>query len=145
MNWTNWLTLALAVLGATLGVFNAVWMIRRDTVRLKVTCWNSYPVAGGAPLRSVDVTNLSYLAVTVKEVALQKGRTTDRRTPIVGDYLGRTKLPRRLKPRSALTVVASPEYSVLFKGSGFTHVRVVTACGVEVISPIRRVRRWWGS
>ncbi|AIC11142.1 hypothetical protein [Xylella fastidiosa] len=37
MNWTNWLTLALAVLGATLGVFNAVWMIRRDTVRLKVT------------------------------------------------------------------------------------------------------------
>ncbi|AIC11309.1 hypothetical protein [Xylella fastidiosa] len=24
MNWMNWLTLALAVLGATLGVFNAV-------------------------------------------------------------------------------------------------------------------------
>ncbi|MGY4697164.1 hypothetical protein XfCFBP8356_008120 [Xylella fastidiosa subsp. sandyi] len=69
MNWTNWLTLALAVLGATLGVFNAVWMIRRDTVRLDVVYANVTPVAGGPPLGCVEVPNLSYLAVTAAAAA----------------------------------------------------------------------------
>ncbi|MDC6408881.1 hypothetical protein PXH81_03325 [Xylella fastidiosa] len=69
MNWTHWLTLALAVLGATLGVFNAVWMIRRDTVRLKVTYGAMYPVSGGLPLGCVEVPNLSYLAVTAAAAA----------------------------------------------------------------------------
>ncbi|AIC11622.1 hypothetical protein [Xylella fastidiosa] len=109
MNWMNWLTLALAVLGATLGVFNAVWMIRRDTVRLKVTYGAMHTVTGGPPLECVEVTNLSYLAVTVMEVGFQKENAPDRRTPVVGDYLGRTELPRRLKPRCALTIVVHPE------------------------------------
>ncbi|HHW4675384.1 MAG TPA: hypothetical protein ACQGQW_09425 [Xylella fastidiosa subsp. pauca] len=95
MNWTNGLTLALAVLGATLGVFNAVWMIRRDTVRLKVAYATMIPVAGGAPFACVEVVNLSYLAVTAAAVVFQKGRTADRRTPIVGDCLDRSRLPRR--------------------------------------------------
>ncbi|WP_230952079.1 hypothetical protein, partial [Xylella fastidiosa] len=99
MNWTNGLTLALAVLGATLGVFNAVWMIRRDTVRLKVAYATMTPVAGGPPFVCVEVISLSYLAVTAAAaaaaVAFQKGRTADRRTLIVGDCLDRSRLPRR--------------------------------------------------
>ncbi|AVI20705.1 hypothetical protein ADT32_04745 [Xylella fastidiosa] len=95
MNWTHWLTLALAVLGATLGVFNAVWMIRRDTVRLKVTYGAMYPVAGGLPLGCVEVPNLSYLAVTAAAVAFRKGRKVDIRTLIVGDFLERTRPLRR--------------------------------------------------
>lgn len=114
MNWMNWLTLALAVLGATLGVFNAVWMIRRDTVRLKVTYGAMHTVTGGPPLECVEVTNLSYLAVTVMEVGFQK-RTHPTGEPRRRDYLGRTELPRRLKPRCALIIVVHPESSARLK------------------------------
>ncbi|AIC11310.1 hypothetical protein D934_08930 [Xylella fastidiosa subsp. sandyi Ann-1] len=119
-------------------------MIRRDTVRLKVTYGAMHTVTGGPPLECVEVTNLSYLAVTVTEVAFQKGPTTDKRSPIVGDCLGRIKLPLRLRPRCRFFIAVAPAETARLKGTGLTHVRAVTACGVKAVSPIRRGQRWFG-
>ncbi len=137
MNWTNWLTLSLAVLGATLGVFNAVWMIRRDVVRLRVVYGTLVLPAHNQRMANVEVTNVGYLAVTITEVAIQKGLRPRDRAILQSDYLGRVNLPVRLEPRTSFSIAADPNDLHYAERNGYTHVRAVTACGVKVVAKIR--------
>ncbi len=143
MEWTNWLTLGIAVLGATLGVFNAVWLIRKDTVRIRV---RSQMLAMTVPhtghvdyfTMAVEVVNVGHLPVTITEVAFQVGRFARARYPVVQDHLGLVTLPVRLDARSSVSVATHPDFVAVVDAHQATHCSAVTACGVKVVSKIRR-------
>jgi len=141
MNWTQWLTLGIAVVGATLGVFNAAWMIRRDTVRLRVRYVTIYvPMADGFTC-GVEVTNVGYLPVTITEVALQAHRRSKQRAVFQGDFLRQVELPFRLEARTSITIAGHPDALGEVDRGRFNYCRAGTACGIALIAKIKRPRR----
>ena len=104
----NAITLAIAGLGAVLGIVNTWHGLSRSRVKLKVLPAHAIPF-GGADERinfSIEVTNLSDFALTIREVGfLFEG--TEARTAVVRPFIldGGT-WPRRLEPRTSVTVYA---------------------------------------
>jgi len=122
-------TLAIAAVGAVLGVINTWRAVDQNRVKLKVVPAHAIPY-GGAPqnLRfCIEVTNLSQVAVTVAEVGfLFHG--TDKHASIVSPVFGdHGPWPRRLEPRSSVTI-----YSELPRSSNGHKIRCAfarTQCG----------------
>ncbi|HGM5443504.1 TPA: hypothetical protein ACKP0F_000219 [Stenotrophomonas maltophilia] len=141
MEWTNWLTLGIAVLGATLGVFNAVWLIRKDTVRLKVRYVSIYLPAWDVWTGAVEVINTGYLPVTINEVAFHSGRRSKTRAAVLTDLLQRTQLPHRLEPRTVISVAAHPDILGNIDSGRFTWCSTSTACETQVFAKIKRKKR----
>ena len=100
------ITIAIAVVGAVLGVINTWASLDKSRVKLRVVPGHAIPY-GGAPQHigmSIDITNLSAFAVTVDEVGLLHHGTRNRSVignPILPDD---GKWPRRLEPRSSITI-----------------------------------------
>jgi len=138
MEWTNWLTLGIAVLGATLGVFNAVWLIRKDTVRLKVRYVTIYLPRTDVWTGAVEVVNTGYLPVTVNEVAFHFDRRSKTRAAVITDLLQRTQLPHRLEARTAISIAASPDILRNIDSGRFTWCSAATACQTRVYAKIKR-------
>jgi len=67
MDWTGILTLAIALIGATLGVGNFVWSVWRDKVRIGIRFEVTFVPNGATLACGVTVVNFSYFAVTVEE------------------------------------------------------------------------------
>ena len=111
MSWVQGITLAVALVGAVLGIINTWHQLSKDAVRLKIVPAHALPVGhGGAGewTLSIEVINLSAFAVTVDEVGLElvtKERLIN--TPTTTTNHG--PLPVRLEPREALTVLCFPE------------------------------------
>lgn len=141
MEWTNWLTLGIAVLGATLGVFNAVWLIRKDTVRLKVRFATIYLPRTDVWTGAVEVINAGYLPVTITEVAFHFGRRSKTRAAVITDLLQRTPLPHRLEPRAAISIAASPEILASIDAGRFGWCSAATACQTRVYAKIKWKKR----
>ena len=105
--WQSWITFAVAVLGAVLGIINTWQGLRRDNVRLRVRPLSVVALANGAEGFGIEVVNLSTFAVTIEEV----GFTLDGRSAAKGDrapilrpfFLDHGSWPRRLEPRQAVT------------------------------------------
>lgn len=100
------ITLAIAVLGAVLGVINTWHALDNTRVKLKVQPGHAIPVGGFNPSLNfcIEVTNLSAFAVTVYDVGVFHHGTEARSSfvnPILTDG---GKWPRRLEPRSSVTV-----------------------------------------
>lgn len=116
MTWTNWITLAVAVLGAGLGLFNT-WQGWRDrTVRLRVIPKyaeavddNMQPM--GIPCLSVDIQNLGAYPVTIDEVGLLIGTPKSdlpRRAPFRPQVvIMGPSLPHRLERHDAISLTVS--------------------------------------
>lgn len=126
----QYITFAIAVLGAVLGIINTWHAIDRTRVKLKVVPARAVPV-GGAPSNvvfCVEVTNLSAFAVTVYDVGIfYKG--TDKRSSIVNPILPDSgPWPRRLEPRSSVTVY-SERPRTLVDGRRMKCVYAKTQCG----------------
>ena len=99
------ITLAVAVLGAVLGIINTWHQLDQTRVKLKVVPAIAFfgPVDTGMRF-SVEVTNLSAFAVTVDDVGFFYHGTRDR-AQIVHPFLAdRGPWPRRLEPRSSVSV-----------------------------------------
>jgi len=141
MDWTQSITLGIAVIGATLGVFNAYWMVRRDTVRLRVRFMSMYIPGMDTWTTGVEVTNLGYMAVSITEVAFLGGSLGSKRVIIPDDYLRRHRLPLRLEPRAQVTIAGEPSLVADIRQCGATHCSASTACGLVVKARIRRQRR----
>lgn len=137
MEWTNWLTLGIAVLGATLGVFNAVWLIRKDTVRLKIRYTTMYVIQRDEWIGGIEAVNTGYIAVTIREVAFKRGRRAREKLVITEDYLRSTRLPHRLEPRTSMTMSHSPDVLRQLEAEGYTHGLVTTVCGVTAVTRLR--------
>jgi hypothetical protein len=100
------ITLAIAVLGAVLGVINTWQGLDKSRVKLLVRPKHAIPIGGVDPRLTfcIEVINLSAFAVTVEDVGvLFKG--TDHRGSVVMPVLADGgPWPRRLEPRSSVTV-----------------------------------------
>lgn len=101
-------TLAIAFLGAVLGIINTWHGLDKSRVKLRVSPAHAIPV-GGAPSSielSITVTNLSAFAVTVCDVGIQFRWSKKRGTFFAPMTADGGKWPRRLEPRSSVTIYA---------------------------------------
>ena len=125
------ITFAVAVLGAVLGVINTWVGLSKERVKLTVLPRQAIPV-GNAPQNielSIDVVNLSAFPVTVSEIGVFYKGTNKRSvipTPITSDG---GAFPRRLEPRSAVTLYSERPRSVV-DGHRMKCVFAKTDCGV---------------
>lgn len=101
------ITFAIAVLGATLGIINTWHTIDKTRVKLFVRPKHAIPVGSFDPRLTfcIEVTNTSSFAITIYEVGVLYKDTTSRGSiqPVLIDG---GKWPRRLEPRSSVTVYA---------------------------------------
>lgn len=102
----QYVTFAIAVLGAVLGLINTWHALDRTRIKLKVSPAHAITFGNANPsiAFSVEVTNLSAFAVTVYDVGFFYSGT-DRRSSILQPILGDGgSWPRRLEPRSSVTI-----------------------------------------
>ena len=107
-------TLSLAVLGAVLGLINTWHGLDKSRVKLKVLPAHSIPVGAANPALSfcIEVTNLSAFAVTVHDVGVFYYGTKQRGSYVQPVLIDGGPWPRRLEPRSSVTVYGTrPESS----------------------------------
>ena len=124
------ITLAIAVLGAVLGIINTWRSIDASRVKVKVLPAHALAVGGADPAIkfSIDVTNLSTFPVTIDNVGfLYEG--TDKKGVLVDYQLNQDgTLPVRLEPRSSVSVYCGrPEP---MGGHPIKCAFATTACGV---------------
>ncbi len=124
------LTLAIAVLGAVLGVINTWHQLDRSRVKLRVVPKHAVPMGNTDPRLTfcIEVTNLSAFAVTIEEAGVFYAKTKARGAyspPVLLDGQG---WPRRLEPRTSVTVYGQPPESR--PGHRLRCAYARTACGV---------------
>lgn len=122
-------TFAVAVLGAVLGVINTWHNLDKSRVKLRVRPAHAIPV-GAADQRielSIEISNLSAFAVSVSEAGVLYSGTRNRGAIINPLFANGGGWPRRLEPRSSITV-----YSHLppAHGRGIKCAYARTECGV---------------
>jgi hypothetical protein len=127
------ITLAIALLGAVLGVINTWQTLDKDRVKLRVVPKHAVPVGAADPSLTfcIEITNLSSFAVTVDETGVFYTGTEQRSAyvrPILFDGQG---WPRRLEPRTSVTVYGQPPTSL--RGNPVKCAYARTACGVTQI------------
>jgi hypothetical protein len=74
------ITLAIAVLGAVLGVINTWLGLDKSRVKLRVAPAHAIPVGGADPRLQfcLTISNLSAFSVTIEEAGILYSRSTDR-------------------------------------------------------------------
>ena len=99
-------TLAIAAVGAVLGIINLWRAIDQNRVKLKVVPAHAIPY-GGAPQNirfCVQVTNLSQFAVTIDDAGVFFHGTNRRGSIVTPVFADNGPWPRRLEPRSSLSI-----------------------------------------
>ncbi|WP_267381782.1 MULTISPECIES: hypothetical protein [unclassified Sphingomonas] len=112
------ITLAIAVLGAVLGILNTWNSINDRRVRLRVT--PQWSIAPGFSGLAIEVVNLSSFAITVTEIGLTIGPskgTAPSRFVVLGDRIvhGReppTRLDRRETTSLVFTTIGLEEHDI---------------------------------
>ena len=130
---TQAITLAIAILGAVLGIINTWRAIDRDRVRLRVVPQHAIPVGPGMDKRvrmCIEVTNLSTFPLTIAEVGVLFRGTEKRGVVVQPIILDAGQFPRRSEARTAFSAYLSPD---AFLSHGAAQIRCAyakTACGV---------------
>jgi len=127
------ITLAIAVLGAVLGLVNTWHAIEKTRVKIRVRPKHAIPVGAADPRITfcIEITNLSDFAITIDEAGVFY-RGTDARGAYTQPILMDGKSwPRRLEPRSSVTVYGqSPQPK---PGHSLKCAYARTECGVTRI------------
>lgn len=124
------ITLSIAVLGAVLGLVNTWHGLDKSRVKLKVRPAHAIPVGGANPSLTfcVEVTNLSAFAVTVFDVGVFYHGSERRGSIIQPVLIDGGRWPRRLEPRSSVTVYSQRPQSKSRESIKCAYAR--TECGV---------------
>jgi hypothetical protein len=124
------ITLAIAVLGAVLGIINTWHGLDKSRVKFKVVPAHAIPVGGMNTALDfcIEVTNLSTFAVTVDDVGVFYHGTDSRGSIVQPVLIDGGAWPRRLEPRSSVSVyfqrpISTPDHQIRC-----AYAR--TACGV---------------
>lgn len=134
-------TLAIAFLGAALGVINTWTALDKNRLKLRVVPQHAIPV-GGAPSHvnfCISVTNMSSFAVTVDDVGVFYRGTEERASfisPILADG---GPWPRRLEPRTSVTVYG--ERPRPHQGRKIRTAYARTACGATTVGSSPALRQ----
>lgn len=141
MDWITGVTLAIATLGAVLGIVNTLHQLNRDRVTLRVTPKVMFRLQGqqaSGPRLCIEVINLSTFAVTVSMVGFRcKKYDLGLVPPIVFDG---GSWPRRLEPRQSVTAFFNDDWRT---NKDIPRVRwavAVTECGVTRYGSMRRLK-----
>ena len=107
------ITLAIALLGAVLGLINTWHNLDKDKLKLKVVPKRAIPVGSADPNLTfcIEITNLSSFAVSVDEAGVFYRGTKNRGGIIVPVFSDGGSWPRRLEPRSSVTVYSQAPHS----------------------------------
>jgi hypothetical protein len=123
------LTLSIAVVGAVLGVINTWQNFDKSRLKLKVTPAHAIPIGNVDPTLTfcIEVVNLSTFPVSICDMGVFY-RGTKRRGSIIQPVFSDGGMwPKRLEPRSSLTVYSrTPE---LFQGHKIRCAYARTQCG----------------
>jgi hypothetical protein len=129
MTVVNGITLALALLGAVLGVINTWHALDKTRVKLRVR--PKHALAFGSMDKHLDfcieITNLSAFAITVEEAGVFLNASDERlayTNPVLIDDGG---WPRRLEPRTSVTIYGRAPSPI---GRRLRCAYASTACGV---------------
>lgn len=105
MNWTDWLTLGIAVLGAVTGTYSVIRQRLRDQPRLQVTGFIQKGDDGQRRLR-IKLVNTGHIPVTVDKVFLTGGRSKQPKAWQLWEHnRSKSKLPCFLQPGEQVIVV----------------------------------------
>lgn len=112
--WTGYITLAVALLGAVLGIMNTWNNISQRRLRLRVRPAHAFGVGVGpkGPTFGIEVINQSAFAVTIVEAGFIFGKghgKSPARGAIVPYMIDGGSWPRRLEPREAVSLYCYPE------------------------------------
>ncbi|WP_417424701.1 hypothetical protein [Hoeflea sp.] len=126
MDWFNGITMAIAIIGAVLGILNTWFVIDQRRVRLRVR--PAYAIARGGIGFSIQVTNLSAFPLTVTEVGFvlpgkKRAAITD---PM---FMDGKEWPRRLEARESVTAYFDPTGLPKGKIKHIGKAYAQTACG----------------
>lgn len=122
-------TIATASVGAVLGILNTWRSIDQSRVKLKVVPKQVIPY-GAAPKNigfCVEVTNLSLFPVTVDDAGVFFHGTKNRASIIQPVFTDNGSWPRRLEPRSSVSIYSELPYSTSGRKIRCAFVR--TQCG----------------
>ena len=111
MSFKDAATLAIALVGAVLGIMNMWRSISHDKPKIKVTPKRAFPV-GGADQRidfSIEAVNLGAVAVTICELGFFHHGTATRSSLVVPIIIDGGPWPRRLEPRTSITVYGTSD------------------------------------
>jgi hypothetical protein len=131
--------LVFGFVGAVLGVMNTWREINRDRVRVRVV-----PVLlifeSGEDAFGIEVTNLSYFPVTIKEVGFAV-RGHDERFTFPASEIRGCQLPQRMEPRTSF-IARLPVFTADHpKWSFIDRAYADTACGKRFTGMSRAVRQ----
>lgn len=129
MSILDGVTLAIAILGAALGLINTWHVLDRSRVKLRVRPKHAVPVGTiDANLTfCIEVTNLSAFAVTIEETGVFYKGTDSRGAYTRPILIDGGEWPRRLEPRSSVTVFGQSPRKL---GHTLKCAYASTACGV---------------
>ena len=124
------ITLAIAVLGAVLGLINTCHAVDKMRVKIRVRPKHAIPVGGADPRITfcIEITNLSEFAITVNEAGVLLRGTDARAVYALPTLIDGKPWPRRLEPRSSVTVYGQPPEAKPGQSLKCAYAR--TACGV---------------
>lgn len=109
MNWTDWLTLGIAVLGAITGTYSTVRQHLKDRPKLKVSGFVKEGDDGVRRLR-IKLVNTGHVPVTVDKVFLAGGRSEKPEAWQLWEHVrGKARLPRLLQPGEQSIIVIDPK------------------------------------
>jgi hypothetical protein len=141
VSYVQGITLAIALLGAVLGVVNTWRAI--DATRLKVKVVPGYVHFVGVGDASVGfyvaVTNLSSFPITVDNVGFLYRGTKERGVLVRYTLSDGGKLPRRLEPRSSVSVYCDIPDSL--RGHPVKCAYALTACGVTCTGTSKALKK----
>jgi len=132
MTWQAVATLAIATLGAVLGIINTWMSFRRDRVRLSVKLSHALAVPTGVSGYALGVTNVGGQTVVVEEFGFvlkgQGAKTGQRLAVLAPVFADGGSWPRRLAAREVVTGYFVAADLPRFRG-GLGRAYVRTACG----------------
>jgi hypothetical protein len=109
------LTIAMAGVGAALGIINTLHQLSLNRVKLRIVPKSAKPVAGGAAIHHssgkhdsdatlcIEVINLSAFPVTIREVGYSVAGTKARKAVPLPALTDNKAWPRRLEQRESVT------------------------------------------